>query len=84
MRESDTQTLLTPRELEVLAAMAEGMTDKSIARRLDISLYIVKFHVELVFRKSAHNSGENIRAPSPRENHAVMATSGRLLVDGFN
>jgi two-component system nitrate/nitrite response regulator NarL len=61
MRESDTQTLLTPRELEVLAAMADGMTNKLIARRLDISLHTVKFHVESVFRKmGAHNRAEAV------------------------
>ena len=50
-RESDGHALLTPRELEVLAALAEGMTNKAIARRLDISLHTVKFHVESLFRK---------------------------------
>ncbi len=43
--------LLTPREIEVLAAMAAGGTNKMIARQLDISLHTVKFHVESVFRK---------------------------------
>lgn len=51
MRESEVHALLTPRELEVLAALAEGMTNKAIARRLDISLHTVKFHVESLFRK---------------------------------
>ena len=43
--------LLTPRELEVLGAIGEGLTNKAIARRLEISLHTVKFHVESVFRK---------------------------------
>jgi len=51
MGESEGHPLLTPRELEVLAALAEGMTNKGIARRLDISLHTVKFHVESLFRK---------------------------------
>jgi DNA-binding CsgD family transcriptional regulator len=51
MGESEGHALLTPRELEVLAALAEGMTNKAIARRLDISLHTVKFHVESLFRK---------------------------------
>jgi DNA-binding CsgD family transcriptional regulator len=51
MRESEGHALLTPRELEVLTALAEGMTNKAIARRLDISLHTVKFHVESLFRK---------------------------------
>jgi DNA-binding CsgD family transcriptional regulator len=51
VQETDGQALLTPRELEVLAALAEGMTNKAIARRLNISLHTVKFHVESLFRK---------------------------------
>jgi DNA-binding NarL/FixJ family response regulator len=51
MPESDVRALLTPRELEVLAAISDGHTNKAIARRLNISLHTVKFHVESVFRK---------------------------------
>src|ERR1700716_2305085 len=51
MRETDGHALLTPREHEVLATLAEGLTNKAIARRLDISLHTVKFHVESLFRK---------------------------------
>ncbi len=51
MRETDGHALLTPRELEVLATLGEGMTNKAIARRLNISLHTVKFHVESLFRK---------------------------------
>jgi NarL family two-component system response regulator YdfI len=36
---------LTPRELEVLALMAEGLSNKRIAERLAISDQTVKFHV---------------------------------------
>jgi DNA-binding CsgD family transcriptional regulator len=49
--ESEGQRLLTPREIDVLNAIGEGLTNKSIARRLDISLHTVKFHVEAIFRK---------------------------------
>jgi DNA-binding NarL/FixJ family response regulator len=45
------EALLTPREIEVLAAIADGLGNKEIARRLDISLHTVKFHIESVFRK---------------------------------
>jgi DNA-binding CsgD family transcriptional regulator len=51
MRESDAHALLTPREHEVLATLAAGLTNKAIARRLNISLHTVKFHVESLFRK---------------------------------
>ena len=49
--ENEVQALLTPRELEVLNVLIEGLTNKAIARRLNISLHTVKFHVESVFRK---------------------------------
>ena len=51
MQEHDLQRLFTPREMEVLNAIADGLTNKMIARRLAISLHTVKFHVESVFRK---------------------------------
>lgn len=49
--EGDGQKLLTPREIEVLNAIGEGLTNKAIARRLGISLHTVKFHVKSIFRK---------------------------------
>jgi len=42
---------LTPRELEVLALLAEGLPNKAIARLLDISEHTVKFHVNAVLGK---------------------------------
>jgi DNA-binding NarL/FixJ family response regulator len=43
--------LLTPRELQVLAAIGDGLSNKAIARRLAISQHTVKFHIESLFRK---------------------------------
>jgi DNA-binding CsgD family transcriptional regulator len=42
---------LTPRELEVLALLAEGASNKMIARRLGISVHTAKFHVGSVIDK---------------------------------
>ncbi len=42
---------LTPRELEVLAAMADGVSNKAIARRLGISFHTAKFHVAAILDK---------------------------------
>jgi DNA-binding CsgD family transcriptional regulator len=41
----DPDTALTPREREVLGLLAEGASNKIIARRLGISSHTVKFHV---------------------------------------
>lgn len=38
-------TTLTKRELEVLALVAEGASNKAIARHLGISVHTAKFHV---------------------------------------
>jgi two-component system, NarL family, nitrate/nitrite response regulator NarL len=42
---------LTPRERAVLAAMADGVSNKAIARRLGISVHTVKFHVAAILSK---------------------------------
>ncbi|MBO6538327.1 MAG: helix-turn-helix transcriptional regulator [Rhizobiaceae bacterium] len=42
---------LSPRELEVLALLAEGAPNKVIARRLDISVHTAKFHVASIIAK---------------------------------
>jgi DNA-binding CsgD family transcriptional regulator len=48
---ADDDILLTPRELEVLALLAEGMSNKAIARRLGISVHTAKFHVGALIDK---------------------------------
>jgi DNA-binding CsgD family transcriptional regulator len=51
LRERTSHVLLTPRELDVLTAIGDGLSNKAMARRLGISLHTVKFHVESLFRK---------------------------------
>jgi DNA-binding CsgD family transcriptional regulator len=73
LRESEGHSLLTPRELEVLAALAEGMTNKAIARRLNISLHTVKFHVDSVFRKlGARTRTEAVAKASERRRRETI------------
>jgi DNA-binding NarL/FixJ family response regulator len=47
---------LTPRELDVLQLLAEGLPNKGIARRLDISDHTVKFHVNAIMSKLSAQS----------------------------
>jgi DNA-binding CsgD family transcriptional regulator len=42
---------LTPREIEVLTAIADGLGNKAAARRLGISPHTIKFHIESLLRK---------------------------------
>lgn len=42
---------LTPRERDVLALMAEGASNKSIARQLGVSVHTAKFHVGSLLEK---------------------------------
>jgi DNA-binding NarL/FixJ family response regulator len=45
------QESLTPRELEVLALLSQGLSNKLIARKLQISEHTVKFHVSSTYAK---------------------------------
>jgi DNA-binding CsgD family transcriptional regulator len=49
-RERDTLEL-TPRERDVLTLMAEGASNKQIAKQLGISVHTAKFHVASVLEK---------------------------------
>jgi len=42
---------LTPRELEIVHLIAEGLANKQIAKRLHLSLYTVKNHVHNIIEK---------------------------------
>jgi len=51
VRPADALNTLTPREREVLAQIAEGLTNKEIARRLTVSPATIKAHVERIIAK---------------------------------
>ena len=48
---AETRPLLTPRELDVLGLLGEGLSNKEVARGLGISAHTVKFHLEAIFDK---------------------------------
>jgi DNA-binding CsgD family transcriptional regulator len=47
----DTDLNLTPREKDVLVLLAEGASNKAIARQLGISVHTAKFHVGSLLEK---------------------------------
>jgi DNA-binding CsgD family transcriptional regulator len=51
LREVKAEIQLTARELEVLALLAEGASNKLIARRLGISTHTAKYHVASLLEK---------------------------------
>ena len=59
---ADRQEPLTPRELDVLGLIAEGLPNKAIAERLAISDQTVKFHVAAIIGKlGAMNRTDAVR-----------------------
>lgn len=48
---SDSDLNLTPREKDVLVLLAEGASNKAIARQLGISVHTAKFHVSSLLEK---------------------------------
>ena len=42
---------LTPRELEVLRLISFGLTNAEAARRLQVSVHAIKFHLAAVYRR---------------------------------
>jgi two-component system, NarL family, response regulator YdfI len=48
--------ILTPREIEVLRMIAEGLGNKEIASQLGISDHTVKFHISSIFAKLGASS----------------------------
>ncbi len=57
---------LSPRELEVLALMAEGRSNRAIGERLSVELKTVETHVGRVFSKLGLNEDR-------QENRRVLA-----------
>ena len=66
-RSAPDPSTLTPRELDVLALLAEGLTNPQIAERLFLSRKTVGIHVSRILDKlDAHTRGEAVAASRPR------------------
>ena len=64
MTSEPAQVDLTPREHEVLQLLAQGASNKAIARRLDITPHTAKFHVaSIVAKLGATGRTDAVAAP---------------------
>lgn len=71
-RPADLDATLTPREIEVLRMLAEGLANKNIAFKLGISEHTVKFHITSIFTK--------LKASSRAEAVAIGMRQGIILL----
>ena len=65
--DADEQPILTPREREVRALVAQGLPDKRIAELLHISVKTVEKHVGAALRKSGARNRTELAAMTGRE-----------------
>lgn len=70
--QEDPFAILTPREFEILTLLAEGQSNKVIARNLGISDGTVKLHVKAILRKL--NISSRITAAVMAVEHGVKKT----------
>lgn len=70
--EPRTEAVLTPREIEVLALLAEGASNKLIARRLGIALGTAKFHVASLLAKLGARNRADALAQGLRRGHIML------------
>ena len=73
IRQDADENLLTPRELEVLCLVAEGLANAEVARCLWISVPTVKYHLSSIYEKLgvANRTG----AARWAQRHGVLATA---------
>ncbi len=67
---------LTKREREVLALVAEGLSNKLIARRLEISEKTVKAHLTRIYR--ADRRHDRTQAALWAQRHGIGSAAGYL------
>ena len=96
-REGTAELHLTPRQLEVLALVCEGFSNKQICRRLDIAPGTVKVHISCLLREFGVRSRLELVVEALRlglfkgpavearrqcpVQHAVIGTRSRGLLD---
>lgn len=86
--EADTAGVLSSREAEVLELMSDGLQNKIIAAKMELSEHTVKVHVHNIIRKlKVHNRTQAAavfrsfdRRPGYEQGHAMNGTTASLRV----
>jgi DNA-binding NarL/FixJ family response regulator len=73
---------LTARELEILAALADGLTNREIAKRLWLTEQTVKFHLSSVYRKLGVSSRTEALAATYARRVDGSRTAGSRVPSG--
>ena len=77
-----TKAKLTARELEILAALADGLTNRGIAKRLWLTEQTVKFHLSSVYRKLGVSSRTEALAATYARRVDGSRTAGSRVPSG--
>ena len=77
------QDILTRREIEVLALLAEGLSNNEIAARLYIAPLTVKKHLQNVYKKTECQKPHRSATESPKDRHhdPKVTPPGQQMVD---
>jgi DNA-binding NarL/FixJ family response regulator len=73
---------LTPREMEVLAAMAEGKSNAAISESLYLTKRAVEKHINAIFLKLNLSHSAQVEEISPRVKAALLYLSSSARPDG--
>ncbi|URI07060.1 response regulator transcription factor [Aquincola tertiaricarbonis] len=82
MADSVVETALTPREMDVLQLLGDGLDNKTISLRLDIALGTVKSHVKAVLEKLGASSRTQAVAAGQARGLVVAGAGWRGSVRG--
>ena len=69
--------VLTPRQQEVLTLVREGLSNREIGERLDISTDAVKYHVSEILGRTGAGDRREAAEWQRRRSHASLLTPGR-------
>jgi len=76
---ANSKKMATRRQAEILELVADGLSDKQIARRLGLSTRTVRTHLEIYFRRSRqHNRIGALRAYQDAMRSALEGPTGHL------